>query len=79
MGVTVKMVTGDALAIAKETATKVGLGTNILDAAALGDAKKNESTAVAESIEPQTVSLRSFPSINTTSSTYCKSTATSSE
>jgi H+-transporting ATPase len=50
MGVTVKMVTGDALAIAKETATKVGLGTNILDAAALGDASKNESTAMAESI-----------------------------
>ena len=50
MGVTVKMVTGDARAIAKETAAKVGLGTNILDAAALGDAKKNESAAVAESI-----------------------------
>ena len=50
MGVTVKMVTGDALAIAKETATKVGLGTNILDAAALGDATKNETAAVAESI-----------------------------
>jgi H+-transporting ATPase len=50
MGVTVKMVTGDALAIAKETATKVGLGTDILDAAALGDAKKNESVAAAESI-----------------------------
>jgi H+-transporting ATPase len=50
MGVTVKMVTGDALAIAKETATKLGLDANILDAAALGDAKKNESAAVAESI-----------------------------
>jgi H+-transporting ATPase len=50
MGVTVKMVTGDALAIAKETATKVGLGANILDAAALGDATKNETAAVAESI-----------------------------
>ncbi|MGA8124666.1 MAG: plasma-membrane proton-efflux P-type ATPase [Mycobacterium sp.] len=50
MGVTVKMVTGDALAIAKETATKVGLGADILDAAALGDATKNESAAVAESI-----------------------------
>ena len=36
MGVTIKMVTGDALAIAKETAPKVGLGTNILDAAGLG-------------------------------------------
>ncbi len=50
MGVTVKMVTGDALAIAKETATKVGLGTNILDAAALGDTTKNETGALAESI-----------------------------
>ncbi len=49
MGVTVKMVTGDALAIAKETAAKVGLGADILDAAALGDATKNE-TAAAESI-----------------------------
>ncbi len=35
MGVRVKMVTGDAIAIAKETAAKVGLGTNILDAAGL--------------------------------------------
>jgi H+-transporting ATPase len=50
MGVAVKMVTGDALAIAKETATKVGLGTDILDAAALGNANENESAAVAESI-----------------------------
>ena len=36
MGVKVKMVTGDALAIAKETAKKLDMGTNILDAAALG-------------------------------------------
>ena len=32
MGVKVKMVTGDALAIAQETAKKLGMGTNILDA-----------------------------------------------
>ena len=32
MGVSVKMVTGDALAIAKETATRVGLGADLLDA-----------------------------------------------
>ena len=50
MGVTVKMVTGDALAIAKETAAKIGLGTHILDAAALGDTKKKETATVAESI-----------------------------
>ncbi len=33
MGVKIKMVTGDQLAIAKETAKKLGMGTNILDAA----------------------------------------------
>ena len=36
MGVKIKMVTGDALAIAKETAKKLDMGTNILDAASLG-------------------------------------------
>ncbi|MDQ2881730.1 MAG: plasma-membrane proton-efflux P-type ATPase [Actinomycetota bacterium] len=61
MGVTVKMVTGDALAIAKETAAKVGLGTNILDAAGLGDVKKKESVAVAESIETADGFAQVFP------------------
>ncbi len=42
MGVKIKMVTGDALAIAKETAKKLGMGTNILDANSLGDSKKQE-------------------------------------
>ncbi len=51
MGVKVKMVTGDALAIAKETAKKLEMGTNILDAASLGDSKKQESAEVAESID----------------------------
>jgi H+-transporting ATPase len=50
MGVAVKMVTGDALAIAKETAAKIGLGSDILDAAALGHTNNNETAAVAESI-----------------------------
>ncbi len=61
MGVTIKMVTGDALAIAKETAAKVGLGTHILDAAGLGDAKKNESAAAAESIETADGFAQVFP------------------
>ena len=61
MGVTVKMVTGDAIAIAKETAGKVGLGTDILDAAGLGDVKKNEDTAVAESIETADGFAQVFP------------------
>ena len=61
MGVTVKMVTGDALAIAKETAAKIGLGTHILDAAGLGEVKKDESTAVAESIETADGFAQVFP------------------
>jgi H+-transporting ATPase len=48
MGVKVKMVTGDALAIAQETAKKLGMGTNILDAATLGDEKQQKTTAVAK-------------------------------
>ncbi len=51
MGVRIKMVTGDALAIAKETAKQLGMGTNILDAGNLGDSKKQESAEVTASIE----------------------------
>ncbi len=51
MGVKVKMVTGDALAIAKETAKKLDMGTNILDASSLGDSNKQETKAVTDSIE----------------------------
>jgi len=45
MGVKVKMVTGDALAIAKETAKKLDMGTNILDAATLGDLEEGRYRA----------------------------------
>lgn len=61
MGVKVKMVTGDALAIAKETAKKLDMGTNILDAGTLGDSKKDESTEVAESIEKADGFAQVFP------------------
>jgi H+-transporting ATPase len=50
MGVKIKMVTGDALAIAIETARKLDLGTNILDAAILGDARHNENSKVSDAI-----------------------------
>ncbi len=46
MGVSVKMVTGDQLAIARETSRQLGLGTNILDASGLGDTKHHEDSAV---------------------------------
>lgn len=42
MGVHVKMVTGDAIAIAKEMSRKLGLGTNILDASSLHDTKTGD-------------------------------------
>ena len=61
MGVKVKMVTGDALAIAQETAKKLGMGTNILDAATLGDEKQQETTAVAKAIENADGFAQVFP------------------
>ncbi len=61
MGVKIKMVTGDALAIAQETAKKLDMGSNILDAASLGDAKKQESAEVAEAIEKADGFAQVFP------------------
>lgn len=61
MGVKVKMVTGDALAIAQETARKLGMGTNILDAGGLGDAKHQESEPMAETIENADGFAQVFP------------------
>ena len=61
MGVKVKMVTGDALAIARETAKKLDMGTNILDAGGLGDSKKQETTEVSESIEKADGFAQVFP------------------
>ena len=51
MGVKVKMVTGDAIAIAKETCKQLGMGADILDAGRLGDAKQVELPATAALIE----------------------------
>jgi len=61
MGVKVKMVTGDALAIAKETAKKLDMGADILDASSLGDSKKEETAEVAESIENADGFAQVFP------------------
>ena len=61
MGVKIKMVTGDALAIALETAKKLGMGVNILDASGLGDVKKKESAAMALSIENADGFAQVFP------------------
>jgi len=61
LGVEVKMVTGDALAIAQETAGKLGLGTNILDAADLGNSQRHETNAVTASIEHADGFAQVFP------------------
>ena len=61
MGVSVKMVTGDAIAIARETASKLGLGTHILDASGFGDTKHHETTQLAESIERADGFAQVFP------------------
>ena len=61
MGVKVKMVTGDQVAIARETAGKLGLGTNILDAGGFGDTKHHETAQLAESIEKADGFAQVFP------------------
>jgi H+-transporting ATPase len=61
MGVNVKMVTGDQLAIARETAGKLGLGINILDASGFGDTKHHETGQLAESIEKADGFAQVFP------------------
>ena len=61
MGVKVKMVTGDALAIAQETAKTLGMGTAILDAAGLGDVKRKETASAAEAIENADGFAQVFP------------------
>jgi H+-transporting ATPase len=61
IGVNVKMVTGDQLAIARETAEKLGLGTNILDASGFADTKIHETAQLAESIEKADGFAQVFP------------------
>ena len=61
MGVKIKMVTGDALAIAQETAKKLDMGTNILDAGGFGDVKHKETAAISESIEKADGFAQVFP------------------
>jgi H+-transporting ATPase len=61
MGVTVKMVTGDALAIGKEIAGKVGLGTNLLDAAQFGDVAHHEGAQLDDTIEHADGFAQVFP------------------
>ncbi len=51
MGVRIKMVTGDQVAIAKETAHTLGLGTNILNADLFKDTQYYDSSKLSRAIE----------------------------
>jgi H+-transporting ATPase len=51
MGSHVKMVTGDQMAIAREVAKQLGLGTNILDASLFADTSHHETGQLADAIE----------------------------
>jgi H+-transporting ATPase len=61
MGVKIKMVTGDQLAIARETSKQLGLGSNILDACSLGDLKKDATPEQAKAIEGADGFAQVFP------------------
>jgi H+-transporting ATPase len=61
MGVEVKMVTGDQLAIAKETAKKLGMGADILDASGLGDTKRHETAESGAAIDRADGFAQVFP------------------
>ncbi len=61
MGVKIKMVTGDALAIAREMAKTLGMGANILDGASLGNSKTDETPETATSIENADGFAQVFP------------------
>jgi H+-transporting ATPase len=61
MGVKIKIVTGDQIAIARETSKQLGLGSNILDASSLGDLKKDASPEQAKAIEDADGFAQVFP------------------
>lgn len=61
MGVSVKMITGDQLAIGRETAKQLGLGTNILDAGGFDDTRHHETAQLEDSIQKADGFAQVFP------------------
>jgi len=61
MGLKVKMVTGDQIAIAKEIARQLELGTDIMDANVFGDTKHHETGRMADTIEQADGFAQVFP------------------
>ena len=61
MGIKVKMLTGDQIAIAKEIGHQLDLGTNIMDASSLEESKQHEMGQVIEAIERADGFAQVFP------------------
>jgi len=61
MGLAVKMVTGDQVAIAKEIGKQLGLGTNIMDASVFDETKHHETGQLADTIEKADGFAQVFP------------------
>jgi len=61
MGINVRMVTGDQMAIAKETSRRLGMGGNILDASLFGDTKHHEAGQLADAIASADGFAQVFP------------------
>jgi H+-transporting ATPase len=61
MGLKVKMVTGDQVAIAKEVARQLDLGTNIMDATMFDQTKPHQASQVADAIEQADGFAQVFP------------------
>jgi H+-transporting ATPase len=61
MGIQVKMVTGDQLAIGKEIARQLGLGTNILDASIFGQKDRPVNDQLVDAIEGSDGFAQVFP------------------
>ncbi|MFZ0430028.1 MAG: HAD-IC family P-type ATPase, partial [Acidobacteriota bacterium] len=61
LGLRVKMVTGDQVAIAKEIARQLGLGTNIMDAGIFKETKHHQAGMLADAIEEADGFAEVFP------------------
>jgi len=61
MGLKVKMVTGDQVAIAKEVGRQLELGTNIMDASVFDETKHHEAGQLADAIEKADGFAQVFP------------------
>jgi H+-transporting ATPase len=61
MGVSIKMVTGDQIAIGREIARELGLGTNMLDAGLFADTQHHQTGQLADAIDSADGFAQVFP------------------